>query len=118
MKNAALIIALLSLIPFAQADSVSSNPSLVVFTMDSCGYCQNEMAYLKTKNIYFTQVRIETEQGRKRFDAAGGLGTPLTLYGQHRYSGFSEEGMDEFIAIHEIASEDADAIVTYPLNKK
>ena len=72
-------------------------PELTVFTAKGCGYCRAEMAYLNDNHIPFKEISLSTDDGRLEFDDAGGVGTPLTVYGKAKLQGYTEAALVKFL---------------------
>jgi glutaredoxin len=53
-----------------------------------CGYCKRAKAYLAKKGIGYTNVDIDTADGRAAFAQAGKGGVPLLFAGNRRIRGF------------------------------
>jgi glutaredoxin len=75
-----------------QADGV------VLYSATWCGYCKLAKIYLAHKGIAYSDIDIDTAQGRASFDANGRGGVPLLLQGTRGIRGFTAGGYDAFFA--------------------
>lgn len=65
---------------------------VVMYETSWCGYCKKARNYFRTHGVPFKAYNIErSKKAKKQFDALGGSGVPLILYGGQRMSGFSEK---------------------------
>lgn len=63
---------------------------VILYGTSWCGYCKKARAYLRGRNIAFTDLDVETDAGaRAQFAALGGGGVPVILVGDTRINGFN-----------------------------
>jgi glutaredoxin len=79
----------------SQLDSpANAQGKVVLYTTQRCGYCKMAKAYLKRKNIGYTEYDVETsKKGQLDFKKLNGSGVPIILVGDQRMNGFSEGRM-------------------------
>ncbi len=69
-----------------------------IYTTPSCGYCKRAMKHLRQNNVAFTEKDISADPRYKNeFRAIGGRGVPVTLSGNKRVNGYSQESFDAFL---------------------
>src|SRR5262249_20668058 len=71
---------------------------IVMYSATWCGYCKRAKAYLAKRGIRYTNIDIDTVDGRAAFAQAGKGGVPLLFAGTRRIRGFTPEGYDAFFA--------------------
>jgi glutaredoxin len=77
----------------------SPETAIVMYTTVWCPYCAKARAYLRSRNIPFTDHDIEqSADGFAQYKKHGGRGVPLIFVGQQRMNGFSEQRMAEMLA--------------------
>jgi len=72
--------------------------AVLMYSATWCGYCKRAKAYLAKKSIAYTNIDIDTADGRAAFAQAGSGGVPLLFVGSRRIRGFTLEGYDTFFA--------------------
>lgn len=71
---------------------------VVMYAASWCGYCRQARNYFRQSGIAYVEYDIEKNQSaRKAYDAIGGNGVPVILFGDKRLNGFS---IDSFRAIY------------------
>jgi glutaredoxin len=83
--------------PTAVAHPVATG-GVLMYSATWCGYCRRAKAYLANKGIAYTNVDIDTADGREAFNLAGSGGVPLLVVGSRRIRGFSPAGYDSFFS--------------------
>jgi glutaredoxin len=79
--------------------AASSGTAIVMYTTVWCPHCAKARAYLRSRNIPFTDHDIEqSADGLAQYRKHGGRGIPLIFVGQQRMNGFSEQRMAEMLA--------------------
>lgn len=71
---------------------------VLMYSATWCGYCKRAKAYLAKKSIAYTNIDIDTADGRAAFAQTGNGGVPLLFAGSRRIRGFTLEGYDAFFA--------------------
>ena len=71
---------------------------VVMYSATWCGYCRRAKTYLAKNHIAYTNVDIDTLDGRAAFMQAGKGGVPLLQSGNRKIRGFTPEGYDAFFA--------------------
>jgi len=71
---------------------------VVLYSATWCGYCKLAKIYLAHQGIAYSEIDIDTTQGRASFDANGDGGVPLLRQGTRGIRGFTAEGYDAFFA--------------------
>lgn len=68
---------------------------VVIYTTPTCGYCTQALAHLKRRNIPYLQKDVSAQsEARAEWQALGGRGVPLALFGTQKLSGFSAASYD------------------------
>lgn len=68
----------------------SSAKKVVMYSTEWCGYCKKARKYFQQKGIPFVEYDIEKNATAKRqYDALGGRGVPVIVFGKQRMNGFS-----------------------------
>lgn len=67
----------------------SPDSGVTLYTTSWCGVCKHAKAFLREKNIPFTEWDVEkTEYGAAKFRQLGGSGVPLITVGSQKMLGF------------------------------
>lgn len=68
---------------------------VVIYTTPTCGYCTRALAHLKRRAIPHLEKDVSANpQARSEWQALGGRGVPLALFGSQKLSGFSTASYD------------------------
>lgn len=102
LKLALLLLSISTAFAAEDTKVANKHPELTVYTAKGCGYCRSEMAYLHDNNIKFKEVSVNNEDGRLDFDDAGGIGTPLTVYGKAKLQGYTESDLVKFLFYNQV----------------
>lgn len=80
----------------AGVDIRESRPGeVVIYTTPTCGYCTQARAHLKRCGIPYLEKDVSANtQARSEFEALGGRGVPLALFGTQKLTGFSAASYD------------------------
>ncbi len=80
----------------AGVDIRESRPGeVVIYTTPTCGYCTQARAHLKRRGIPYLEKDVSANtQARSEFQALGGRGVPLALFGTQKLTGFSAASYD------------------------
>src|SRR3989337_575775 len=79
------------------AFDAQGNATVILFTMENCGSaCSDVIGALKERNIVFEEIDIMSEEGRRRFEAFGERGVPLTVIGRRKILG---SNLDEITTV-------------------
>jgi len=63
-----------------------------------CGYCKKARAYLKSRNIPFEDIDVETtDRGRREFRDINGNGVPVVFVGDRRMDGYDQGGLQNML---------------------
>ena len=77
----------------------SPEMAIVMYTTSWCPHCARARAYLRSRNIPFTDLDMEqSADANAQYKKHGGRGVPLIFVGQQRMNGFSERRMAEMLA--------------------
>lgn len=69
---------------------------VVIYTTPTCGYCRQALAHLRNRNIPFLEKDVSANaQARSEWQALGGRGVPLALFGSQKLSGFAAASYDK-----------------------
>lgn len=80
-------------------DAKAESPPLIMYATSWCGYCRKARAYLAAKQIPYREVDIEASAANQaEFKKYGGRGVPFFTVGERTMRGFSEAGMNRFLA--------------------
>jgi glutaredoxin len=72
--------------------------SVVIYTTEWCGVCNQAKAHLKSRGVVFTEFDIEHNGlAKAEFKRLNGKGVPLILVGDKRMSGFSATRLDKLL---------------------
>lgn len=71
---------------------------VVLYSATWCGYCKLAKIYLAHQGIAYSDIDIDTTNGRASFEANGRGGVPLLRQGSRGIRGFTAEGYDAFFA--------------------
>jgi len=64
-----------------------------LYTTTWCGYCKKARAYLRSRNIPFDDIDVETtDRGRREYREIGGNGVPVIFVGERRMDGYDQAG--------------------------
>lgn len=78
--------------------AAQASGGITMYSATWCGYCKRAKAYMAKKGIAYTNIDIDTADGRAAFARAGKGGVPLLFAGTRRIRGFTPEGYDAFFA--------------------
>jgi len=69
-----------------------------LYTTTWCGYCKKARAYLKSRNIPFEDIDVETtDRGRREYREIGGNGVPVIFVGERRMDGYDQGGLQAML---------------------
>lgn len=69
-----------------------------LYTTTWCGYCKKARAYLKSRNIPFDDIDVETtDRGRREYREIGGNGVPVIFVGERRMDGYDQGGLQDML---------------------
>lgn len=72
------------------AEATRPAPEIVMYSTETCGYCVRARAWFTEQNLSWDERDIEkSETARAEWQALGGVGTPLIMVNDKRFSGFS-----------------------------
>lgn len=89
--------------PARVAASAAAKPkrfagTVQIYLTEWCGYCKKAVKYMDRNGIAYVAYDIEKDPAAKqRYDRMGGRGVPLIIVGSNRMSGFSEEGLEQYL---------------------
>ena len=79
-----------------KSSQISSHSKVIMYSTSWCGYCKKARNHFAANNIAFIEYDIEENKRAKReYDALGGKGVPVILYGDQRMNGFSVAGFEQ-----------------------
>lgn len=71
---------------------------VVVYTSNTCPYCNMAKEYLHDKNIEFEEKNIQTDkEARDELMKMGHLGVPVILVGEEEIVGFDQNKLDDLL---------------------
>lgn len=70
---------------------------IVMYSTSWCPHCKRARAYFQQKGLAFTEIDVETPDGRKAFRELGGGGVPLILANGKSMRGFTPAHMDAML---------------------
>jgi len=77
----------------------ATSKALTMYATSWCPYCKRARIYFEAKGIAYREVDIEaSKENNAEYKQYGGKGVPLFIYREKRMRGFSEAGMDRFLA--------------------
>jgi len=81
-------------LPTAQAD-------VVMLATTWCPYCASARRYFHDNQIRYCEYDVErSQEGKRRYDALGGGGVPILLFGdQYRLNGFDERAIERALRL-------------------
>jgi glutaredoxin len=69
-----------------------------LYTTTWCGYCKKARAHLKSRNIPFDDIDVETtDRGRREYREIGGNGVPVIFVGERRMDGYDQGGLQDML---------------------
>jgi len=69
-----------------------------LYTTTWCGYCKKARAYLRSRNIPFDDIDVETtDRGRREYREIGGNGVPVIFVGERRMDGYDQGGLQDML---------------------
>lgn len=69
-----------------------------LYTTTWCGYCKKARAYLRSRNIPFDDIDVETtDRGRREYREIGGKGVPVIFVGERRMDGYDQGGLQDML---------------------
>jgi len=69
-----------------------------LYTTIWCGYCKKARAYLRSRNIPFDDIDVETtDRGRREYREIGGNGVPVIFVGERRMDGYDQGGLQDML---------------------
>lgn len=69
-----------------------------LYTTTWCGYCKKARAYLRSRNIPFDDIDVETtDRGRREYREMGGNGVPVIFVGERRMDGYDQGGLQDML---------------------
>lgn len=72
---------------------------VVVYTSNTCPYCNMAKEYLADKNIEFEEKNIQTDKAaRDELMKMGHLGVPVILVGEEEVVGFDQNKLEDLLA--------------------
>lgn len=84
--------------PVAAGD-ISPDDDVVIFTTEWCRACDAARDYLARSGVDFKEFDIEASaRGREHYEAIGGSGVPVALFGTRRVDGFSASAYGSALA--------------------
>lgn len=71
---------------------------VVVYTSNTCPYCNMAKEYLQDKNVEFEEKNIQEDNvARDELMKMGHLGVPVILVGEEEVVGFDQNKLDELL---------------------
>ncbi len=72
---------------------------VVVYTSNTCPYCNMAKEYLDEKKVEYEEKNIQTDKAaRDELMKMGHLGVPVILVGEEEIVGFDQNKLDELLA--------------------
>ncbi|HRE30875.1 MAG TPA: glutaredoxin family protein [Candidatus Berkiella sp.] len=97
MKNAQnlfirLAMLLSLIIGFSSSGLQAKEKAVVLYSTSWCSYCKQVRDFLKSEGVAYVDYDIEnSEEAKRKFQAAHGQGVPLIFVGQTRLEGFDRQ---------------------------
>lgn len=77
---------------------VSMSKNVVVYTSNTCGYCHEAKAYLKSLGVEYQEKNVSTDaQARKELMSQGFMGVPVIFVDEEVIQGFDKGKLDELL---------------------
>lgn len=71
---------------------------IIVYTSNSCGYCNMVKQYLKSRGIAFVEKNVSTdEEARNELIGKGYMSVPVVCAGDVTIVGFNREKLDKLL---------------------
>ena len=81
------------------ATQVNQAHDVVMYTTKSCGYCAHARQYFTERGIRWTEIDIESSAAAAaKFEALGGIGTPLIFIDKQRIMGFDQQQIENALS--------------------
>jgi glutaredoxin len=78
--------------------AATASRKVKLYTAAWCGYCKQARAHLKSRNVPFEDIDVETtERGRREFAAINGNGVPVIFVGALRMNGYEQGGLQDML---------------------
>ena len=72
---------------------------VVLLSTAGCPYCSRMRAYLRAGGVPYRELDVDRDpEGRRLYDAAGGIGVPLLLVGEFAVQGYDPAAVREAFA--------------------
>jgi glutaredoxin len=79
-------------------DAAVQGERVKLYTTTWCGYCKKARAYLRSRNIPFDDIDVETtDRGRREYREIGGNGVPVIFVGERRMDGYDQGGLQDML---------------------
>lgn len=75
-------------------------PDIMMYTMPDCSYCKQTKDFLKSFDISFKEINLQTdEDGQSFMESRGYTALPVTVIGEHEISGFRLDRIRELLKL-------------------
>lgn len=70
--------------------------NVVMYSTARCGYCKQARAYFQSRNIAFTEKKIDEDRAAwNEYQQLGATGVPVIIVGRQRMNGFRQASFDQ-----------------------
>lgn len=85
----------------ARAATAAAADKVTMYVMPQCGYCEKVRHLLQQRGVTWNEIDIASSaEGKREFDARGGVGTPLLLIGGDVVQGADAARIDAVLRQH------------------
>ncbi len=79
---------------------IAEKPDIVMLGAWWCTYCYQAKRYFQKNNIHYCEYDMEsTAEGKRLYEQHGGGAVPILLIGKHKLSGYSEQQIEQALAL-------------------
>lgn len=79
---------------------MAEKPDVVMLGAWWCTYCYQAKKYFQKNNIHYCEYDMEnTAEGKRLYEKHGGGAVPIFLIGKHKLSGYSEQQIEQALAL-------------------
>lgn len=77
---------------------LSDGTKIRIYTLPDCAYCRQVKDYLKSRNLGYEEINLDTDKDGQTFmDDRGYTALPVTVIGSHEISGFRLDKIKEIL---------------------
>lgn len=79
---------------------IAEKPDVVMLGAWWCTYCYQAKKYFQKNKIHYCEYDMEsTAEGKRLYEKHGGGAVPILLIGKHKLSGYSEQQIEQALAL-------------------